>query len=147
MTMRYCTLDDIKLAIPGNTLIALSNDDPRATGIDQAVIERAVKASEEMIDANLRGRYLLPLQTVPTVINEAAVTLVRHWLYCRRPEGPELPKAVISTFASAMNTLAAIRDGKLTIGLPTGEAAPEPGKYKVRAAKSRFDQIKNGCDV
>jgi len=145
--MRYCTLDDIQLAIPETTLIALSNDDPRATSADLAVIERAVKASEEMIDANLRGRYLLPLSMVPTVINEAAVTLVRHWLYCRRPEGPELPKAVISTFTSAMNTLAAIRDGKLTIGLPTGEAAPEPGKYKVRAAERRFTRIKTGWDV
>ena len=144
--MRYCTLNDIKLAMPESTLIALSNDDPRATTIDLAVIARAVKASEEMIDANLRGRYLLPIQSVPTMLSEAAVTLTRHWLYCRRPEGPELPKAVIGTFATAMHALADIRDGRLHIGLPTGEAVTEPGKYKVRAAKSRFDQLRNGID-
>lgn len=146
MTMRYCTLDDIKLAMPENTLIALSNDDPRATTIDLAVIERAVKAAEEMIDANLRGRFLLPIPTVPTMINETAVTLTRHWLYCRRPEGPELPKAVTSTYASAISRLAEIRDGRLHIGLPTGEAIKEPGKYKVRASKSRFSQMKGGFD-
>jgi phage gp36-like protein len=136
--MRYLTLDDIKLAIPIKTLVALSNDDPRATDISLSVIERAVRASEEMIDANLRGRYNLPLATVPTVITDACIALVRHWLYARRPEGSELPDAVVRTFNAAMKTLADIRDGKLTIGVPSGQAAPEPGAYKVRAPARRF---------
>jgi phage gp36-like protein len=140
MTMRYCTLADIQQAMPLATLIALSNDDPRATVIDLVVIERAVRSSEEMVDANLRGRYLLPLATIPTVINEITVVLVRHWLYGRRPEGPELPKVVTTTFTDAMQALAKIRDGKLTIGIPTGEKAPEPGKYKVRAGVKWFDR-------
>lgn len=139
--MRYCTLDDITLAMPESTLIQLTNDDPMATAIDLSVVERAVRASEEMIDANLRGRYLLPLDTVPTVVNEIAVMLTRHWLYCRRPEGPELPKAVTSSFSQAMKDLADIRDGKLTLGLSTGQAAPEPGKFKVRAPGRRFGRM------
>ena len=31
------------------------------------------------------------------------------------------------------------RDGKLTIGAPTGEAQPEPGEMKVRARRRTFD--------
>lgn len=144
--MRYCTLDDIQQAMPAATLIQLSSDDPAATSIDLTVVERAVRSSEEMIDANLRGRYLLPLDTVPTVINEICVTLVRQWLYARRPEGPDVPEVVTRTHAQALKDLASIRDGKLTIGLPTGEAAPEPGKFKVRAPGRRLDRIMNGTD-
>jgi len=146
MDMRYCTLDDIKLAMPASTLIALSNDDPMAAEIDLDVIERGARAAEELIDANLRGRYLLPLETVPTVINECAVTLIRQWLYARRPEGPDLPEVVTTSHIQALKTLREIRDGQLTIGLPTGQAAPEPGKFKVRAPGRRLDQIMNGTD-
>jgi phage gp36-like protein len=144
--MRYCTLADLQLAIPLRTLIDLSNDSDGAgfsqaapTEINQPVIEEAVRQAEELVDAHLRGRYVLPLDPVPSVVKDMAVNLARHWLYARRPEGAELPDAVTRTYKGALDMLAAIRDGKLTVGTPTGQATPEPGEMKVSARPRRFD--------
>ena len=141
--MRYCSLADLQLAIPAQTLIWLSDDDESATAMNQAVVEEAVRQAEELVDAHLRGRYILPLggadAPVPSVVKDMTVNLARHWLYARRPEGSELPDAVTRTYKSSLQMLEAIRDGKLTIGAPTGEAAPEPGEMKVRARPRRFN--------
>ncbi|UDM18422.1 gp436 family protein [Vogesella sp. XCS3] len=141
--MRYCSLADLQLAMPLATLIQLSNDtmveygQPELT-LNLAVVEEAVHQGEELVDAHLRGRYNLPLDPVPSMVKNMTVNLARHWLYARRPEGSELPDAVTRTYKSALQMLEAIRDGKLTIGVPTGEAAPEPGEMKVRARPRRF---------
>ena len=136
--MRYCSLADLQLAIPAQTLIWLSNDAESATTINAVVVEEAVRQAEELAEAHLRGRYNLPLSPVPTVIKDITVNLARHWLYARRPEGSELPDAVTRTYKSSLQQLESIRDGKLTIGTPTGEAAPEPGEMKVRVRPKRF---------
>ena len=138
--MRYCSLDDLQLAIPPQTLIWLSNDDESATAVNVGVVEQAVAQAEELIDGFLRGRYNLPLDPVPTIVKDMTVNLARHWLYARRPEGNELPDAVVRTHKSAMSLLETIRDGKLTIGQPTGEALAEPGEVKVRARRRIFGQ-------
>jgi phage gp36-like protein len=133
--MRYCTLADLRLSIPEQTLIWLSNDDPQATTLHQDVITEAIRQAEEMADAHLRGRYSLPLEPVPTVVKDVTVNLARHWLYARRPEGNELPDAVTRTYKSAVHLLEAIRDGKLTLGsTTTSQYVPEPGAHKVRAS-------------
>ena len=137
--MRYCSLADLQLAIPAQTLIWLSDDNAEAAGINLPVVEEAVRQAEELVDAHLRGRYVLPLDPVPTVVKDMTVNLARHWLYARRPEGSELPDAVTRTYKSALQMLETIRDGKLTIGAPTGEAQPEPGEMKVRARRRTFD--------
>jgi len=141
--MRYCSLADLQLAMPLATLIQLSNDtvveygQPEPT-LNLAVVEEAVHQGEELVDAHLRGRYNLPIDPVPSMVKNMTVNLARHWLYARRPEGSELPDAVTRTYKSTLQMLEAIRDGKLTIGVPTGEAAPEPGEMKVRSRPRRF---------
>lgn len=136
--MRYCSLADLQLAIPAQTLIQLSNDDESAVEMNAAVVEEAVRQAEELVDAHLRGRYNLPLSPVPSVVKDATVNLARHWLYARRPEGSELPDAVTRTYKAALHILESIRNGKLTIGVPTGEAMPEPGEMKARTRPRRF---------
>ena len=136
--MRYCTLSDLKLAIPARALIQLSNDDPSASRMNARVVKEAIRQAEERCDAYLRGRYVLPLSPVPTVIRDACVYLARHWLYARRPEGADLPEAVTSTYKNAIKLLEDVRDGKLTIGTPSGAAQPEPGEFRARARKPVF---------
>lgn len=136
--MRYCSLADLQLAIPAQTLVWLSDDNPEANGVNVPVVEEAVRQAEELVDAHLRGRYVLPLDPVPTVVKDMTVNLARHWLYARRPEGNELPDAVTRTYKAAMSMLESIRDGKLTIGAPSGAAQPEPGEMKVRTPKRVF---------
>lgn len=51
--MRYCTLADLELAIPAQTLIWLSNDDTSAVAINLPVVELAVVQAEELIDPSV----------------------------------------------------------------------------------------------
>lgn len=127
------------LAMPEKTLVQLSNDDG-GSEMNAAIVGEAVMQAEELVDAHLRGRYNLPLDIVPSVVKTVTVHLARHWLYARRPEGNDLPDAVTRTYKSAMTMLESIRDGKLTLGIPTGEAAPEPGEMKSRARKKVFSE-------
>ncbi|MBT2294549.1 gp436 family protein [Pseudomonas fluorescens] len=135
--MRYCTRADIGNAIPEMTLIQLSNDDPAAMSPNENVIEDGVRQAEELVDGYLRGRYNLPLDPVPTVLRDAVVYLARHWLYQRRPEGA-LPDAVKDSRKDTIKLLESIRDGVVTLGMPTGHAAPEPGEVRVRVRKQQF---------
>jgi len=137
--MRYCTRADIGNAIPEMTLIQLSNDDPAAVSPNENVIEDGVRQAEELVDGYLRGRYNLPLDPVPTVLRDAVVYLARHWLYQRRPEGA-LPDAVKDSRKDTVKLLESIRDGVVTLGMPTGHAAPEPGEIRVRARRQQFDR-------
>ncbi|WP_248915859.1 gp436 family protein [Pseudomonas moorei] len=136
--MRYCTRTDIGNAIPELTLIQLSNDDPTAMSPNENVIEDGVRQAEELVDGYLRGRYNLPLNPVPTVLRDAVVYLARHWLYQRRPEGA-LPDAVKDSRKDTIKLLESIRDGVVTLGMPGGQAAPEPGEIKVRSRRQQFD--------
>lgn len=136
--MRYCTRADIGNAIPEMTLIQLSNDDPAAMSPNENVVEDGVRQAEELVDGYLRGRYNLPLDPVPTVLRDAVVYLARHWLYQRRPEGA-LPDAVKDSRKDTIKLLESIRDGVVTLGMPTGHAAPEPGEIRVRVRKQQFD--------
>jgi phage gp36-like protein len=135
--MRYCTRADLGNAIPQMTLTQLSNDDPSARQPDEGVIENSVRQAEELVDGYLRGRYQLPLDPVPTVLRDAVIYLARHWLYQRRPEGA-LPDAVISARKDTLKLLESIRDGVITLGLPTGHAVPEPGEIRIRARPQQF---------
>jgi phage gp36-like protein len=136
--MRYCTRADIGNAIPEMTLVQLSNDDPAAMSPNENVIEDGVRQAEELVDGYLRGRYNLPLDPVPTVLRDAVVYLARHWLYQRRPEGA-LPDAVKDSRKDTINLLVSIRDGVVTLGMPSGQAAPEPGEIRVRSRRQQFD--------
>ena len=126
--MRYCSLADLQLAIPPQTLIWLSNDDESATAMNQAVVEEAVRQAEELVDAHLRGRYNLPLAPVPSVVKDMTVNLARHWLYARRPEGSELPDAVRASPRCSPATARASGCGAI---------APPPGRPSAICATSR----------
>lgn len=135
--MRYCTRADIGSAIPENILLQLSNDDSAAEQPNESVILEAVRQAEELVDGYLRGRYVLPLDPVPTVLRDAVVYLARHWLYQRRPEGA-IPDAVKDSRKNTIGLLESIRDGAVTLGMPTGELVPEPGEIKVRSRRQQF---------
>jgi len=135
--MRYCTRADIGKAIPELTLTQLSNDDPAAMLPNEEVIEDGVRQGEELVDGYLRGRYSLPLDPVPTVLRDAVVFLTRYWLYQRRPEGA-IPDAVKDSRKDTIKLLESIRDGVVSLGMPSGQAAPEPGEIKVRSRRQQF---------
>ena len=138
----YCSVADLQVAIPLQTLIWLTNDDPLAAEINVAVVEEAILQANEQVDAYLRGRYNLPLDPVPTVIKSIVVHLARHWLYSRRPEGNDFPEAVTRTYKDGLKVLENIRDNKITIGSKAdGSAIKEPGEMKIRTRSKRLSRM------
>lgn len=138
--MRYCTMTDLTMAIPLQTLKQLSNDDACGDEINHAVVEAAMAQAEETVDGYLRGRYILPITPVPTLVKQYTIALARHWMYARRPEGSDLPDAVRATYKDAIKALETIRDGKLHLGVVvTGVDTASSGEFRARTRDKMFD--------
>ncbi len=135
----YCTHDDITASIPFRTLAQLSNDDPTAQTPNWTVVDKGVQFATDMVNASLRGRYTLPLEQLDSLVTEWTVAIARHWLYCRRPEGNDLPDAVKQSYKDAVSCLSQVQNGKLDLGnsaslLPQ----PESGAFAVKAPRRVF---------
>jgi phage gp36-like protein len=110
----YANVTDLDL--PESTLVYLTTEpNSGATWPDDTVIEAKISEADAEIDAYLRGRYDLPLESIDPVLKSIAVALVRCKLYLRRPDGPATPDAVVAACREAENKLRAIRDGKMDL--------------------------------
>jgi phage gp36-like protein len=137
--MRYLTPEALEKIMSKSAIVQLSNDYEAADEPDTDVIVGLAEGAEDIIDQHVGQRYALPLDPVPPVLRGIAAQLVRHDLYGRRPEGGDLPDAVVRGQRDAMKMLEAIRDGKLKLGVDGDEAAATvSGGVKVRTAKRRF---------
>ena len=128
--MTYALPSDLVLAIPPETLLRLSNDDPMATTPNEAVVGEMLAAASAEIDAALADGGLVLPTPVPAIIKHLCVALTRCRLYARRPEGMDFPEAVRRECDAARKMLAAIAAGALRLGAtaPAGSpkaAAPE----------------------
>lgn len=133
----YLTAQDLEQAFSEKTLIELTNDSSRATDIDYERLTAAMQQATETVDGYLRSRYLLPLETVPTLVRHIALQIARYWLYSRRPEG-KLPDNVKETYSQALKDLSAIQNGKLHLGLATSQApdlVADALKFKARSGE------------
>lgn len=154
--MGYATLDDLRQIMSAGTLAQLTQDDASAlTDVDLAtgniteppinigIVENALRSADELIDSHLRGRYTLPLEKTPTLLRDLAAHIARYRLYSRRPEGDNTPEIVIKDHNNAVQLLAMIRNGKVSVGIAeTGEITPSPAEMRARAPEKQF-----GADV
>ena len=129
----YITLADLTGYMPEISLIQLSNDNTRATTVNEANVNMAIQAASEIIDGYLHGRYELPLQSTPGTIHDICKGIARYKLYQRRPEA-ELPKAVVATYEDAIKKLKEIQNGEFHVDIrETQQLQPEPGEFRTRA--------------
>lgn len=136
----YISPQDMKELISETTLVSLSNDRPRATEIDDKVVELACQYASETVDGYLRSRYLLPLQAVPTLVRHICLQLARFWLYSRRPDGKGFPDNVKQTYEQALKDLERIQAGKLHLGIAEQREASQPTSLKFKAkAPAKLD--------
>lgn len=106
-------MEDLRLVVPPQTLVWLSNDEHDATEPNVAIVQESIRQATEQVNAYIRNRYTLPLEPIPTLVKDITVNLARHWLYSRRPEGHDFPEAVTRTYKDALALLAMIRDNKV----------------------------------
>lgn len=155
----YCTRDDIQQLIAERTLVQLSNDDPKAITPDWDNVDASIRFATNSINGYLRGRYTLPLTGVDELVKDWATFIARWWLYSRRPDGKDLPHAVMVSYTDAIASLKLVQAGKLNLGdgssnasnaagwatVPTGNVTgngdllAEGGQIKVRSGVRQFD--------
>jgi phage gp36-like protein len=135
----YITADDLARAMGKTELIQTTNDDGRGTEPVAEVVEAAIRYACDLVDGYLRGRYPLPLVSVPTILPPLCITIARHFLHCRRINRAEFPKPLETSYKATIDMLERIRDGKLHIGVDglAKAAQPEPGAYHVRSGKKQ----------
>jgi len=115
--MAYCTQADLDAAVDSTTLMQLT-DDEGAGSINTTRLQRAMDDATAEVDGHIRGRYSVPLATVPPFIRVLTVHLAIHALYARRGGAfGDLPPAVAQRYKSAQDALRAIREGKLDLGV------------------------------
>lgn len=136
----YISAQDLTEVLSERSLIELSNDHSRATENNPLVLDKACQYATETVDGYLRSRYLLPLNTVPSIVRNICLQLARFWLYSRRPEGKGFPENVKETYAQALKDLERIQSGKLHLGLEElnengTNALTDVPKFKTRANK------------
>lgn len=136
----YCTLDDLKQAIPEINLIQLTNDAPDATTVDQTKIDGFITDSVELIDSNIRGQYTLPINPVPGIVKQIAVDITLYKIYSRRYE-LEMPETMAERFKQAMKLLEQIRKGDLKLNVNSINNSNTQGIY--RTNKTSGDRIFN----
>ncbi|MCL4492330.1 MAG: DUF1320 domain-containing protein [Nitrospirae bacterium] len=124
--MPYCTLDDLKKAIPESSIIQLT-DDAGLGVVDQAKVDDAIAYADQLIDGYLRGRYTLPLSTVPGLIKTLSVDLAIFHLYGRKSDD-EFPDAVMARYKNAIKLLEQIQKGLISLGIETSTTGT--GSYK-----------------
>lgn len=122
--MIYCTLEDLRTALPEKRLIEATDDSlPSADGsVQEPVADAAMRSASVLIDAHLGTRYALPLPMVPDVLRRICVNLAVHDLYAR-VRTMELPEAIKDRYKEAIRLLESVRDGKIGLGLPAATAS------------------------
>lgn len=91
-------------------------------------INQALDQADEEINSFLGRRFVLPLETVPGILNKVAIIIAFYWLGDRDNQVTELLE---KRYKDALTTLREIANGKRELGLPTLEAPTESSVGKV----------------
>ena len=139
--MAYCSESDIANYLPEATLIQLTDDTSAQTAVNETVLNAQITNVGDVIESYLRGRYVLPINPVPPILTEIAVTLVIYNLYGRRPEThDEPPKVWTERQRAALRQLELMQAGKITLGV-SGLSAEDPkvSEMKVNRRHREFN--------
>lgn len=121
--MLYCTIEDLRTALPDIRLVETTDDtSPNETGeFKVAIAQEIIVLSCGIIDGFLDGRYALPLPVVPAILRKTAVDLTLHGLYERigaAGEGSDMA----ARYKRATDLLKMIGGGQVSLGLDKAAA-------------------------
>lgn len=101
----------------------------RDTGeLNDTYINQALEQADEEIDSFLGRRYVLPLPSVPGILNKIAILIAFYWLADRDNQATNLLE---DRYKMQLETLREIASGKRELGLQTIEAPAESSVGKV----------------
>ena len=107
-------------AAAGVSLAAYTADQQAAAAQALVVTQRALDDARNTIDSHIGGRYPLPIEPVPEILERVACDLARFYLY-----DDQVTETLQKRFDDAMKLLRDVRDGKSQLG-PNGTTGEEP---------------------
>lgn len=116
----YCTLDNLKSALPERILLQLTDDANDGEFVivppNEAYtnVVNAISNAETMINSYISGRYDLPFATVPDLIRNIAVSQAIVNLYERNHEAV-MPEAMAARAKAIVKTLEGLQKGTITL--------------------------------
>ncbi|KUG22372.1 phage protein [hydrocarbon metagenome] len=114
----YCTLADIKKALPEDLIIQLTDDD-NIGEIITANVMQAIASADAEIDGYCAVKYSVPFVTVPAVVKALSVEISIYYLYKRRT----VPEKIEKAYDKAVARLKDISRGLLSLGVDPPPAA------------------------
>jgi phage gp36-like protein len=140
--MAYCTLTDLKKAIPERNLIQIT-DDENLEQVNTGRVTQAIEDADNLIDSYLRGKHTVPLSDPSPRIRRLSVDFAVYYLYRRRMEF-ETTDALAATYKEGIRFLEGVRDGKNIIDDPDS-SANTAGIFKTN--KVTTDRVFNACKL
>lgn len=138
----YSTLDDLKLVLPEDRLLELTDDENAGAFVVSPVpnaaynrVVEAIQSADSEIDGYLGERYDTPLVTVPHMIKSVSAYLAVYRLFLRRHE-MEIPKGIETLYKRMVDYLAAVQKNKVAFADLTKKT---PGHYSV--SKTADDEV------
>ncbi|MEZ8102146.1 gp436 family protein [Vibrio bivalvicida] len=101
-------------------------------------INQALDQADEEINSFIGRRYVLPVPTVPGMLNKVAMTIAFYWLADRDQQATELLE---KRYQMALDTLREIANGKRELGLPTIDTPTETSVGKVELIQENERQF------
>lgn len=102
--------------------------DRETNTLNDTWINQALEQADDEINSFLGRRYILPLATVPGMLNKIAITIAFYWLADRDQQATNLLE---ERYKMQLDTLREIGNGKRDFGLPTLDAQEESSVGKV----------------
>jgi phage gp36-like protein len=110
--MAYCTVTDLKNTLPESQLIQLTDDNDTGQ-IDTEKLAEAIRKADDFIDGHIRGRYDLPLTTVPSMIRDISIRL-STWFLFRRSFSLTLPEPLTEDYKDCVEILMRVQKGQIS---------------------------------
>jgi len=115
--MSYCTVDDLRLLLPEDELIQLSDDDGIGV-LDESVVDRAIEEASREVDAyvGLVRTVPIPDAEVPGLVRDLTARLAIYHLFRRRAlRLDQIPEVWQEERRQALRTLERIARGQLRL--------------------------------
>lgn len=111
--MTYATQQNMIDEYGAIELVQLTDrGEPPSGAIDAGVLDRALAAADDEINAYLAARYALPLASAPKILTGLACDIARFRLY-----KDAAPAIVVDRYKATVRLLEAIAAGKASLGL------------------------------
>ena len=112
----------LEAIVAGEDTSALDADEVAASAAVEAAINEALQAAESTIESYIGRRYTLPLDPIPTILEQVACDIARYELATDRPT-----ETIIGRYDRRVDWLRRVAKGEISIGVDASDEAPAQG--------------------